>query len=224
MNQSIRVLLVDDHLIILDAYKNALNLIDQQDNNLNIQIDYARSGDSALSKFENCLKDNPYDFVFLDVRLPSKTSKITSGEQLAIIFKNLDPNVKLVIITGHYDVFVFHDILQNIDPDGLLFKSDAGMKIISDAFYTILNNTPYYSDTILRLLRKHFSSHINLNDTDKMLLFELAKGTKTKDLNKVVPLSQAGVERRKRYLKEVFKTQNQNDKALIKSAEKRGFL
>ena len=44
------------------------------------------------------------------------------------------------------------------------------------------------------------------------------------NLKNTVPLSQAGIERRKRYLKEVFKTQKQDDDALINSAIKKGFL
>ncbi|WP_299363514.1 response regulator [Winogradskyella sp.] len=224
MKQPINILLVDDHLIILDAYKNSLEQISLQDDNLTFKIDYAKSGDSALSIFKSQLPKNPYDIVFLDIRLPSEDSKYTNGEELAIIFKELSPKTKTIMITGHYDALLFHDILHNINPDGLLFKSDVGMKTISDVVYSILDGIPFYSSSILQLIRKNFSSKISLDETDKLLLYKIAKGTKTKDLKKTVPLSQAGIERRKRYLKEVFKTQKQDDQALIKSAEKKGFL
>ena len=224
MKQSIRVLLVDDHLIILDAYKNSLEQISDVNKDIKFKIDYAKNGDVALSKFKSHISTTPYDLVFLDIRLPSHNSKITSGEELAIKFKKLHPTTKIVIISGHYDALLFHKILQNINPDGLLFKSDVGMETISDVVYSTLNNIPFYSSTILQLLRKHYSSNINLDQVDKLLLYEIAKGTKTKDLKNTIPLSQAGIERRKRYLKEVFKTQKQDDDALINSAIKKGFL
>ncbi len=224
MHSTFRVLLIDDHPIIIDAYKNSLDQVRLSYNTLKLEVDSATCCDSALSKYKLALKSHPYDLTFIDVRLPSKNSKVNSGDTLASIFKNLNPETKIVIITGHYDAFVFHNILHNINPDGLLYKSDIGMEVISEVVESVLKDIPYYSPTVLQLLRKNIASNILLNDTDKMLLYELAKGSKTKDLKKRLPLSQGGIERRKRFLKEVFNTQKQNDKALLKAAEEKGFL
>lgn len=224
MKQSINVLLIDDHLIALDAYKNALEGVSHLNDDLEFNVDIAQCCDSAFKVFKSKVENSPYDMVFSDIRLPSSSSKMTSGVELVIQMKRIDPNLKVVIITGHYDAFLFHDILQNTNPDGFLCKSDAGMSIINDVVKSVLEGVPYYSATILKLLRKNISSNIYLSYTDKLLLYEIAKGTKTKDLKKSVPLSQAGIERRKRHLKEVFETKNQNDTALIKSAENKGFL
>jgi len=224
MKKPIRTLLIDDHPIIIDAYKNSLEQLENMQHEFKFDIDSAGCCDSALVMFQSSLKSKPYDLVFLDIRLPSKNSKITSGEELGAIFKNLDPNLNLVIITGHFEPFVFHNILQNVDPNGLLYKSDIGVKTIREMIENILKNVPYYSFEILQFLRKNISSKIMLNRVDKLLLYELAKGTKTKDLKNLLPLSQGGVEKRKRYLKEVFETQNLNDEELIKSAQEKGFL
>ncbi|MCD2257582.1 response regulator [Psychroserpens luteolus] len=224
MTKTINVLLIDDHPIIIDAYKNTLEKLNDGNDEFNFIINSAKCCDSALLEFKSSLKDQPYDLVFVDIRLPSKNPKIKSGEELCSIFKSLSPNTKYIIITGHYDAFIFHNILQNINPDGLLYKSDIGSDTIREVVLNALNNVPYYSATVLQLLRKSISSKIVLNDIDKLLLYKLANGTKTKDLKESLPLSQGGVEKRKRFLKEVFNTQKQNDKALIKSAEKKGFL
>jgi DNA-binding NarL/FixJ family response regulator len=223
MNETINVLLVDDHPLRIDAYKNSLKQIGILNTNYNFDISSAVCCDSALLKFKNAMPTKAYDLAFLDIRLPSKNSKITSGEELAVIFKRLNPNLKLVIVTGHYDVFVFQSILQNINPDGLVYKSDVGIEVFNMIIENVFKNVPFYSDTVLQLLRKNISSKITLTDIDKQLLYHLSRGSKTKDLKKYLPLSQGGIEKRKRLLKEVFKTQKLDDEALLRSAEKKGF-
>jgi hypothetical protein len=45
-----------------------------------------------------------------------------------------------------------------------------------------------------------------------------------KDLPNIIPLTIAGIERRKRKLKEAFNTQNDDDKELLEIARKKGFI
>ena len=45
-----------------------------------------------------------------------------------------------------------------------------------------------------------------------------------KDLPNIVPLSIAGIEKRKRILKQVFDVEDQGDKALILRAKELGFI
>jgi DNA-binding NarL/FixJ family response regulator len=201
-----------------------LEQLSLKNDQFDFEIDTANCCDSALSKFKTALKNQPYDLVFLDIRLPSENSKIPSGEELGFVFKDLHPKVKLIVITGHYEEFVFHNILQNISPEGLLYKSDIGLKTINEVIENVLNDIPYYSSHILQLLRKSMSSKIVLSRIDKLLLYELAKGSKTKDLKEVLPLSQGGVEKRKRYLRDVFEASNLKDEELIKSAQEKGFI
>jgi hypothetical protein len=56
------------------------------------------------------------------------------------------------------------------------------------------------------------------------MLYELSLGTRMKDLPNIVPLSIAGIEKRKRILKEVFDVEDQGDKALIMKARELGFI
>jgi hypothetical protein len=45
-----------------------------------------------------------------------------------------------------------------------------------------------------------------------------------KDLPKILPLSIAGIEKRKRNLKVIFDVEGQDDKALIMVAKEKGFI
>ena len=74
------------------------------------------------------------------------------------------------------------------------------------------------------MIQKDISSKIILDTKDKQILYELSKGVKTIDLKQKVHLSQAGVEKRKRILKETFNTKHLDDSALIEAAIKKGFL
>jgi hypothetical protein len=63
-----------------------------------------------------------------------------------------------------------------------------------------------------------------LDKIDRRLLYELSIGTKTKDLPITLPLSIAGVEKRKRNLKNVFDVSGLEDKDLINKAKEKGFI
>ena len=63
-----------------------------------------------------------------------------------------------------------------------------------------------------------------MDKIDRQILYELSIGTKTKDLPNIVPLSIAGIEKRKRILKRVFDVEYQGDKALITKAREKGFI
>ena len=68
------------------------------------------------------------------------------------------------------------------------------------------------------------STNITLDSNDKKILYYIAKGNKTKDLEKYVQLSASSIENRKRYLKSLFGTEKGNDLALILAAKEKGFI
>jgi len=224
MIKTLSILLVDDHPIIIDAYKNSLNQY-KKNNNYHLLIDSAYCCETALQCIENRSNSKSYNIVFIDIRLPpSKDGKFNSGKDLAYYFKKEFSDTKIIIITGYYDPLTLGQILQSVNPDGLLFKGDIGQTTINDVMTDILNGIPSYSATILKLLRQKISSDIVLNKIDKQLLYELSKGSKTKDLTKTIPLSIGGIEKRKRHLKEVFGTCKKDDSELIDAAIHKGFI
>lgn len=216
-----RVLLVDDHPIIIESYRNSIKAFEYQNEGCSFHVDSALGCDSALL----LMMQNNYDIAFLDIRLPaSADGKFQSGEDIAKFIQAKYEGTKIIIITGHYDSLLLGKLLQHLNPDGLLFKGDVGSQMVSNALTSVLSNFPFYSPTILTLLRKKISSDIILNKNDKLLLYELAKGTKTKDLTNFLPLSIGGIESRKRFLKSLFETKGEDDSALIVAAKEKGFI
>ncbi|MEM6686952.1 MAG: response regulator [Bacteroidota bacterium] len=223
MNKDIKVLIVDDHPMIIEGYKNALLGVNSDE--MTLRIDTADSCDGAYTKIKNASTGTPYDVVFLDIKLPpSSDGKIISGEDLGIKVKELLPDTKVVILTMFNNNFRIHNILKNINPDGFLVKSDVTSDELMRAFQVVLTDPPYYSHTVTKLLRTRIINEVVLDDIDRNILFHLSKGIKTKNLTEYIPLSLAAIEKRKRHLKEVFDVEKKGDESLLEQARNTGFL
>ena len=222
--KALKVLIVDDHPIIVEGYKNALLDIDSE--KYRLEIDTATSCDSGKEMIEASIdSESPYQVVFLDVKLPpSSDGKILSGEDLGKLTKEVLPEAKIVILTMFNDNFRIHNILKNVNPDGFLIKSDITSGELVRAFNIVIKDPPYYSHTVTKLLRAHFTSDMMLDDIDRSILFHLSKGVKTKNLPAHIPLSLAAIEKRKRHLKEVFGVDKNNDEKLFEQASKKGYI
>ncbi len=96
-----------------------------------------------------------------------------------------------------------------MNPEGFLIKNDLDTKELVNAIYTIMQGGVHYSNTVSNLLRKKMFTEISIDKIDRQILYELSLGTKMKDLPNIVPLSIAGIEKRKRILKEIFDVEEQ---------------
>jgi len=227
MKKNINVLLVDDHSFVIEAYSNFLNQYEFVNPNYSLNILTATCCESAIDIIENKNKTNneTIDIAFIDMRLPkSKKGNFSSGEDLCMFLKKIFPKIKIIIITGHYETLMLSDILQSVNPDAMLLKGDVEGTIIFEALTNVLNNKPYYSESVLNLLRKKISSCVNLEPVDKLMIYELWKGTKTKDLVKHLPLSIGAIEKRKRNLRIKFNAKRKDDTMLVSLILEKGFL
>ncbi len=225
MRKNFKVLLIDDHPLITGAYKSALQFVSEESGDIHFFIDTANNCDDGYQKIKDASENSHLDIIFLDLRLPpSKDNKILSGEDLGIIVNKLMPESKIIISTTFNDNYRIHSILKNVNPDGFLIKNDITPDEIVTAIKSVLFDPPYYSKSVIRLLRTEVSNDFLLDKIDRRLLYELSIGTKMKDLPDVLPLSIAGIEKRKRQLKEVFDVSKLDDKELILIAKEKGFI
>ena len=219
-------LIIDDHPLISEAYKSALLFIEKTDKTISFHIDVAHDCDTANDFIKSYAdkKDIKLDLVFLDISLPpSKDGKILSGEDLGLIINNKIPTTKVIVSTTFNDNFRIHSILKNLNPDGFLIKNDIVPKELITAIKEVLDEPPYYSKSVMKLIRKQFTSDLILDDVDRRILYEISIGTKMKDI-KNVPLSVHGIEKRKKVLKKILDVQNSDDKSLILVAKEKGFI
>tara|TARA_R110002050_G_scaffold137538_3_gene261155 strand:+ start:386 stop:1054 length:669 start_codon:yes stop_codon:yes gene_type:complete len=221
MKKTINLLLVDDHPSVIEAYSNFLSQYEILNPSYKANILTAMCCDSAIDIIE---RTEAIEVAFIDMRLPtSKEGNYSSGEDLCVLLKKTFPKIKIVIITGHYETLILSNILQSVNPDSMLIKGDIEAKIIFDALTRVLNNEPYYSLSVLSLLRKNLASNNFLEPIDKKMLYELWKGTKTKDLVHHLPLSMGAIEKRKRNLKLRVGAKSKDDNMLVNLVLKQGF-
>ncbi|TYP74365.1 response regulator [Aquimarina intermedia] len=225
-NKEYSVLIIDDHPLITDAYKSAFNYYSKLNESIVFSIVTAQDCDSAFKLIKEFSKsEKNLEIVFLDIKLPpSIDGEILSGEDLGLRINKMLPDTKIIVSTTFNDNYRVHSIFKNLNPDGFLIKNDITPKELIEAIDTILNDPPYYSKTVIKLLRKQVSNDFLLDNIDRKILYELSIGTKMKDLPNILPLSIAGIEKRKRQLKQIFNIISSDDKELLHIAKEKGFI
>ncbi|MCX7546970.1 DNA-binding response regulator [Xanthomarina sp. F1114] len=224
MQTTIRILMTDDHPMIIEGYQNTL--IATKKPNQNLKIDIANNCDESIKFMENAVaRNNPYDVLFMDISLPPSTDgKFNNGEDLAMHAKSIMPKAKIIILTMFNEVYRIHNIVRTINPEGFLIKSDLTSKELANAFQAVLSNPPFYSGTVNSLIRKTVSTNIVLDDVNRKILYLLSQGIKTKNLKEYIDLSLSAIEKRKKYMKEVLFVEDGSDESLLDSARDKGII
>lgn len=219
------VLIIDDHPFILEGLTNILYSLSDKNGKYNFNVSTAKDSDTALKEIKKSANNKPFDLVLLDISIPrSSDGKILSGEDLGLEIKCLFPKVKIVVLTMHNSNYRLHNILRELNPDGFILKTEMDSALITEALDIVLEEPPFYSKAILRLVRKHIAHNIFLDSIDRKILYHLNKGTLTKDIGDYVGLSQSAVEQRKSNLKTTFGIDKGNNRDLITKAEIAGFI
>ncbi|UII79283.1 response regulator transcription factor [Flagellimonas sp. CMM7] len=221
--KTLRILAIDDHEMTMLGYKFILERIVFEGHS--IIVDTANTYEMGRKLIEESANSFKYDILFLDVQLfPPNEDQPHTGEDLGVLARRLVPETKIAFMSSFSDNYRINSILKTVDPDGYLVKTDIDPKTLEDAVKTITLNPPYYSSKALSAIRKKMTNDISLDEKDKKILYHLSIGTKNKDLEHFIRLSPSSIENRKRHLKSLFGTENENDLALILAAKNRGFI
>lgn len=215
-----RILIIDDHALIVEGYKNVLLRDNEQYN-----IDTAYSCKEGYKKLKLAKNEGIfYDIICLDMNLPAYDEmNIFSGEDLGLLSRKWFPQTRLVVLTMYNDNYRLYNIMKNLEPESFLLKRDISPQEFSTAIQKCSEGNIYYSSTINAMLRSTITSDFVLDKTDRSILHFLSKGIQTKELTDYIPLSLAGIEKRKRVMKEIFDIKG-GDLVLIDFAKKHGFL
>lgn len=217
--------MIDDHLLIIEGYKNALRFGFTNDSVDDLEIDFATNFMDAISKIKTSHKNRPFNVIILDLSIPKcDTSKMGSGEDLGLWIRQNSPQSKLLVITGYGDNLRVNGVLKLLKPMGFLLKNEISTIDIVNAVKNIINNQPYYSESVTKVLKSMRDNGIYLDYYNVKILQELANGTKTVELPNYVPFSISGINKRKNAMKRMFNIENENDRALIVAAKNMGYI
>ena len=223
--KTLRILAVDDHEMTTLGYKFILE--DTDFDGFNIHMDTAKSYDEAAAKIHKSVKALPYQIILLDIQLSSNNeggAKSQTGEDLGILARAVSPDTKIVFMSSFSDNYRINSVMQSVDPEGYMVKSEIDQKSLQAMVETVVKNPPYYTQKALAAIRRRMANKINLDENDKQILHHLSIGTKTKDMVNHISLSLPTIENRKRQIKSLFGIEKQNDQALITEARNRGFI
>ncbi len=166
MQMKLKILMIDDHPSMIEGYKIILSY-----NTLGFEIE-TTSAFSCESAYEiiTSSKNTLFDLVFIDYSLPAyEKMNIDSGEDLALLVKTHMPNAKIVMLTSHNEALILYNILRNIEPAGLLVKSDFSADELISAFDIIMKGEIYHSITVKHRMKELLSKKAYLdNFIDKL--------------------------------------------------------
>lgn len=216
------ILILDDHPFIIDGYKNAITRYKPE------FYEYSfTQGKDCLTGYNiiTNLETTPFDVAFLDISMPVYEEKgIHSGEDLAKLIMEYMPNCKIILLTMYAELLKIKNIIDTINPAGLVIKNDLTFDELLFGFDIVLKDEIYYSHSVIKMANQNNKDIDGIDQFDKLILFHISKGTKTKDITQYIPISLHAIEQRKVNLKELFKIEDGSDVDLIKEAKFRGVI
>ncbi|SBT16384.1 Oxygen regulatory protein NreC [Marinomonas gallaica] len=186
----IKVLLVDDHLLVLDGLMARLEL------ETNIQVvGMANNGEEALAKAHDLLPD----VVLMDVSMP-----VLGGLEAAKRFHAEQPNVKVLMLSMHNDREYILPLVHS-GASGYVLKDVSVTELIT-AIDTVYQGGTYFSagaskSLFTRPYPDAFESSEELTKRETDVLVELASGYANKEVARRLNISVRTVETHRYNLK-----------------------
>jgi DNA-binding NarL/FixJ family response regulator len=134
----IKLLMVDDHQIVIDGMKALLRKEKQFE-----FIAEANSGEEALE----LLKVHTPDILISDISMPGM-----NGNELIKIVKEHYPDIKILVVSMHDDPETISEVLM-LEAEGYILKN-TGRKEFTTALEKLADGATFYSEEVLLSLMK----------------------------------------------------------------------
>lgn len=181
----IKIILVDDHQIVIDGLKALLE--DQKDLQI---IGEANNGKELI---DTCLGLSP-DLILMDIGMP-----VMDGIEACRVIKETHPEIKTLILTTYADKKNIRDMLK-LNIDGYLLK-DSGKEIFIEAIHAIIDNNTYYDKRVTDVMMSSYSGkkeqyrpNIPLTMREKEIIRLIVEGMSTSEIGETLFLSALTVE------------------------------
>lgn len=166
----IRVVLIDDHKLVRQALRIALNT--------NSLISVVGEGEDGLEAVQ-LTKDLDPDIIVMDIMMP-----IMDGIEAVKEIKKFNSKVKILLLTMITDENYILDALSQ-DVDGCMFKF-GGIDDLTLAINKILNNEKYYDSKITKIVldsrNNNPTSKFNLTKRELEILKLIVEGLTSKEI------------------------------------------
>lgn len=217
-----RVLLVDDHPLIVEGY--ILALAKEKIGFGELKFEKSFDCMSAKETIDSAVERNvPFELAIIDFSLPNKdNSPLNDGGDIVAYLKKVMPSCKTIILTGHTEVITIYNIVKNIRPDGLVSKHEITPDNLVEIVRGVLNGDRYQSDIVKHCLSEIVRKEVMYDDYNREILVLLSKGYKLQELENHIPLSNPAIKKRLAKMKHVFEVSDTAN--LIQLVLKEGFV
>jgi DNA-binding NarL/FixJ family response regulator len=222
MIQNINILIVDDHPMTVNGYINVLS--DERFEGYELNFTKALNCKEAYELITD--NANAFNIAYLDLSLPPyPEKKITSGIDIGMLLRQEMPDCTIVFLTMHSEAPLIERLIKDINPQGIMCKSDIDIDEFLNAFKIIFSGDSYLSNKIVKSLKDRVFDNYKLDNYDKQILMRLSEGIQTKNIPNYVPLSLNAIEKRKAHMKNMLlQGKGGDDFELIEAIKKIGVL
>lgn len=206
----IKIILADDHKMILDGFKSIL----EREDDIEI-VEEALNGKQVL----DILKREDVDVAVLDISMPGLDGIETTRE-----IKKKYPEVKVLVLTMHDQEKFIQELIEE-GVYGYIVKNK-GINTLVDAVKQIYDGKRYFGDGILeKYLKTREKKYLNgitpLTKREKEVLSLIGEGLSTREISDSLHIAHSTVETHRRNL--IDKLGVRGTKELIRYALKNGY-
>jgi DNA-binding NarL/FixJ family response regulator len=178
----IRILIVDDHQLVLEGILHSLKEVGDFD------VVTTNSCDDALNLIKSNQNTTPFQILFSDLSFDNTTSEnnLASGEELIRAIKNKNIDLKICVITGHTETNSVYNIISNLNPNAYLLKTKCNAIEIGFAIQKMLTNDYYYTHEIHQKLMRRNIVQIQMDAIAIQVLKELPNHAKIANLEGII--------------------------------------
>ena len=178
MLEQTKILLVDDHQLIIEGILSFLKDID------NLDIETVNSCDEAFSKIKTSALDNPFHIVFTDLSFDNNNDNVVldGGEALIKAIQKEEIDIKTGVITGHSEINRVFNVINNLNPSAYILKGNCSTDELTFAIQKMLKGEVYYTHEIHQKLLKRALVEIQMDEVAIQILKELPKHAKISNL------------------------------------------
>lgn len=223
LNRPLKILMIDDHPMIIAGYKSILSFNDSGYEIETTEITNCKDAYELILDSNNFF----FDLIFLDLSLPSYEEKgIYSGEDLALLIRERYKYQRIIILTSHTEGFLLYNLKKKIQPEGLMVKSDFSAEDLLEAFETVLKGKNYFTKTVVDAVEEIANSNAKtlLDEINREIIVLLGKGVLTKNLPSYFGVSQSTIDKRKAQIRDYFMIKGGTDEDIVREAKKHGFI
>ncbi len=182
MESKIRVLIADDHQLVIQGILFSLKEIGDFD------VLTTNNCDDAFQLIKTHQNNNPFHLLFTDLSFDNATedTNLDGGEELIKAIRNNNFDIKIAVITGHAETNRVYNVISNLNPNAYLLKSKCDAKEIGFAIQKMLTNDYYYTHEIHQKIMRRNIIQIQMDDVAIQILKELPKHPKINNLEGLI--------------------------------------